>query len=1045
MNTIQVRNQYHSPRGDIWAMVLLVVLFVLLALFGRKANGQSLGSVTVENRASTARPVIQVATIPFRQGEYRAGTAITATTPSPVQCQVESWLMPYPDGSEKCVKVHYPANLPANDIRISHGFEIGNRGSAAPFRFHPDAALALRNLWLVFFCGPKQTHWVPLLGPGIAARETIRDGDHAKTLRWFARVPNTQVWAEADLSLYSDVPYALLHVRWGVDDPRIDSYSYDRSGFTDEETETGFYLVTESSDPAKAQLQPLAPSTCVLSLDWEAPTWKWVWDKRTTNNRGQILNDRIPWGCALHAQAVITFGSSQGATAWHESPYYHDAVSDQWRVKTTAYEAWGCMPRVQKTHEHWENRDAAYIRTKLETEFAAMMGIDGTRNCPTNYAWNHQANFRIEGLWHQMDGQTGGNHGYWNWNPCVTSCHYDVPSESHYVRRALYICPWPYTGYREVDGRIFSCLDHPMTASSRGQPGGNLDRHGKGPAPSWPDWPLLYEPRSSGRLVGADGAHFATGWPHMHSTIFGDDGTRRICESLCYGPVHLGNWNLDPARRGAVGEQRNWARGLSQAARSLYVFGSDNRLVNYITDALYLHRVKPGWEETEAQYPGRVIQAIYFLRPLREGDQRVNLANHFFYRPWEICHAVGEYAIWELAGHIRPELSWFKWHAKENANAVFRYGSPRVVDETTGAVLNTFLRQGIYEPAAAVAIVDGARRQLTFAEMSDNNWTRCGGISGQCGDPPTNDGYMRLGVPNSGTGSFVAGLAGLVQDGPLGDPVLTRYTDASPGRKAPRPNDNSYVGWVDSLFKTRVGPSEEIVLGSEIIKGTHNAELRSTASSFANPGVMWCLRQDGALLQRIDIATGQPILAQPQGVPSIGNDQEVLSITSVSEGRTSFVAALLRSPKGARIVVALEQPLQLVQDWSFAMPPPSALCWVTQLQAFLVASGSGIWIVRPGDAQATKASLPAESGLLIVDLPDIQQLSTTVDGQLLLIVARDGSAHGYVWNARAKMWGGRRWTGFAPLGGWSTHGRADDALRLYHSDATTRRFVERRA
>lgn len=987
---------------------MIRILFAFLCFL---PNLYSQGNIIVENRSIHTRNVIQTATVPFNEGEFFLSDGLTIANEP---CQIERWLAPYPDGSEKCVKVFYPARLTANNLRITHPVNVEQR-AIPPFAPNPQIINSFRNLWLIFFAGPKDTHWCPVFGPGIFPKEIIRSGSRVQTLRFFNRVPDTQVWVEVDVSIYTDVPYSLLHLRWGIDDPRSGEYSYNRTNFTDQQTEIGFLLVGDD----KARLQPLAPQTCVRSLEKTEGAWKWVWDRRTRNLSGVILNDQLPWGCALHAQAVISVGDN----SWLDAPFYHDGISDQWKNKPSAYEAWGSIPRLPKIHEHWQGFTFDQIRNAVERECSDMLLINGSRYCEENYAWNHQPALRIEELWHQADGQTGGSHGYWMKNPCITSVLYGVPGESHYVRRAMYICPWPYTGYRELDGSMFSCLNHPMTSSNRGQPAGVHDRHGKPPPPPFSEHPLLLEPRSSGRLWGADGAHFETGWPHMHSTIFGDDGTRRIAESLCYGPVHLGNWNMDPARYGSTGEQRNWARGVTQWARSLYLF-DDSALVDYCADVFLNFRVKPEYDNTSQLFPNRVIHSCYFLRPRREGDQRVNLANYMFFKPWEICHAVGEHAIACLASYRRSELNWFRVHAFQNTSDVFRYGSPRVVDEDSGQILSTYFRQGgIYEPAQAAAIADGATRHLTTDEINDNNWTRCPG-TGECGDPPTNDGYLRLGVPGAGTGSFTAGLADLVLDGPLCHSIIARYIDPVLSRTPERPNDGSHLTWLHKLFRWRVGIADDLILGQANTYGP-TGNIRSMAYSNLYLDMVWCLDNSGLFLK--NILTGQGIFSAPMATTDIE------AITTFIVGGTSFLAYVTAT----ELKILSEQGLHLALTSNIAaIGKPSALCWFYPLGGFLVAANDTLWLIKPwGDPERIMKSK------IIIDQFNINHISCTVDGKIMAISSEGGATGLYLWNSSREMWGDARLYTQMHFPVWNLFGRNDNRLRLIFTN--TLNFITR--
>lgn len=1030
-------------------------------------SSRPLGGSVIENYATLSRRVMQAVSIPLREADnFRLGDPVTVLdsgTGQAERCQVERWLAPFPSGAEKLIRVHYPAALTPNNLRIGHTFERSPAGAVAAHSVYSTVLLALQNVRIEFFCGPKATHRVVVYEPGRVPDQIIRDGDRVKTWRFFSRVyePShaptlrTQVWAEVEIDVLSDQNYLRCRFSWGIDDPRINEYGYDRTAFTDEETETGFDFIQPWSDWARPQ--PLMPASNVQSLAWLGDRWRWIWDRRTRNTGGAVLNDTPPWGSFLLADVVLLCtGGEQSqqrvddASAWLQAPLLTQGMSDQWYAKPAAYEAIGRMPRRQKTHEHWQNRDAAFVRTALENEFAGMRDVDGSRYCQSNYAWNSKANNFIERIWHQNDGQTGGLHEWWSKNPCIAAVHYNVPGMAHYVRRALYTCPWSYSGYREIDGRELNCIDHPLMGGNRGQPFG-LDSHGKS-APGI-TVPRMRDPVSGGSMIGADTAHFESGWPGVHSAVFGCDGTRKIWRTWLYGPLHLGSWNMDPSRIGAVGELRAWSRGTQQWSRMLHTFGDDRRAVDRCADGFLARNVKPSYDATSVEFPGRKVNAVYFLFPRREGQSRVNLALYRFHRPWEMGHGPAEVAIAELCSHIRPELEWFRVHAQQNAADLFRYGAPRICDEETGQVLYTFLRQGIYEPAQAAAIVDGATRQMNSAEMADNNWTRCAVINGQgeCGDPPTNDGYMRLGTPGGGgTTSFTTGVGWMVHDGPLarGDVVLTRYAEQGSFRRTAAPSGNSHAYWLEKdLFKWNAGRADDVVQAPATQRGNHGQAIMGMATSQLNAGTAWVIQPGTPLVARRSITTGAVIEGQDP-TPHMPLPNNLCTLTVGGIALVALLDGLGSSRTSFRVYVTQESAIfasPAVVDWTFSLPGNiaanvRAICWAPQLGKFVVSAdlatgGSSLWSVGVLDAVANRLSLPMQpvsSAKIIIDLSSIEHVAATSDGVLLTLADGSGNRHTYVWNAEAEHWGcprhkfqGDTWCAY------SLHSRDDDLLRLY--------------
>lgn len=936
------------------------------------------------------------AAIPLEtQEEFRLGRDGILVDGEPAQ--LESWLAPYLDGDERCVRALVPMTVrpgQPQEIRI-----VREIPEFAPFEWHPDAA-ALTDCWLYFRVGERH---VPVFGPGIQPKAILRQGPVASTARYFARVPDTQLWAEVDVTWASLAPYVKLRLSWGVDDPRFQAYAHDRSGLSESDTEIGFTLATNSRDPERARLQPLDPNSCVDSLTWEAPTWKWTWDRRQRNASGVILNDLIPWGCALHAQAVITFGRSREAQQWLETPHWPDSIADGWRTKYGPYMPWGEAPRAPQDHEHWPGMDRARAREKLRQECLGLRGMARDRYCQGFYAWNHQASLVIESLWHQTDGQTGGSHGYWHHNPCIGAVLYDVPEQASYVRQALQICPWPYTGYREINGDLVSCVDHPLMGSNRGQPAGQ-DRHGKPPPPSNAAMPLLIEPRSGGRLWGADSAHFCTAWPFAHAALFGDDGTRRIAESIAYGPVHLGNWNLDQAARGAVGEQRAFARGITQAAHAVWMFGCDDRLKDHLRDGMIEHRIKPAYLDTARDFPQDVVGSPYYLGPRREGQQRANLANHRFYRPWELAHAVGAYALGDLL-----DSPFLMGIAGKIADAVFAYGTPRIVDALTGRDTYTFLRTGIYEPGQAVAIVDGGARHLSEAEIQDNNWSRCSAINGQgeCGDPPTNDGFMRLGVPGAGTTSFTTGLACLVQDGPLGDSAaLMRYAEQGQIRMPSRPSDGTVLTWLDGLFRWNVGRADDVVVGPATRLGPM---ANGTKIAPDGSGRVWTVRPDGGVAVVLQETGTMHHQGAAPLISMLGASVAVTEAASASviglavdyrPGR-NYLYGLVSEASGYRLLSLDLASMTLVQSSALELPEPPVGISVTGSHGIIIATATKLLSLQD---QLRELSLPG-GDMVSMPIERINHVAASLDGNMLVLGDDSGRSHCYLRNQHTGIFG----------------------------------------
>lgn len=1057
----------------------------------------SLGTATIENRALFRRRVMQVVTIPFNEADgFRLGDPVTVLdsgTGQPERCQVESWAMRYPNGSERIIRLHYPAVLAPNALRIQHTFERSLLSVEPQFVWSPSMAAALQRMSIVFFAGPKSTHFVPVVYPGAPARVVV-DGPRMKKLIYFARLYEpahaptlrTQFWCEVELHLYSDSNHALAYFRWGIDDPRIDSHVEPRAHLSVEDSEVGFDVYSTDLQYNTARLQPCAPQSNTHSLTWDqsAGRWRWVWDRATRNVNGVLLNHVYPWGLLGQARCVITMLAGEtdqlridSAEAWHNGhPGYHYGISNAWRDKSEAYAPWGAIPRRPKAHEYFTGpgtlRTPDFVRAQLENEGwveanARGDNVGGGPPLPSLYAFNHRASNSILDLWHQNDGQTGGEHAWWHKNPHVAAALYAVPALAHHVERAMNICPFGYSGFREIDGRMLNLIDHPEMENNRGAPGGDRDRHGKSSERPHTSSALLLDPLSAERMIGADTAHFESPHPYGHAAVFGDDGARLIAETWSYGPLHLGYWNARNDRIGSVSEQRGWARGCTMWAWALWLFGNDRRLVDRCADVFFHMRHKVARERAVQRYPNSIVHPVYWRTKGDDGgEHRVYLRLHDYYRPWEICHASGEHAIARLAAHIRPELDAFRVHAKQNAEAVFRYGSPRVVDEATGQATYTFLRPGangavgtIYEPAAAVAIAlsdtpQGGSRQLLPTEMADNNWTRCAGNS-VCGDPPTNDGYMRLGVPSGGgTSAFVLGMAHLILDGPLsaGDPCLHRYADSLMRireRLTPpsnRPPHMSWLGW--SLFRRGCHRLDDVNQGNAQSHGTHGvADLTHVAWVPASADV-FVVRSGSADVQRRELATGNLVSTFTPGATPLVRWTGIAVAKLLGEHFVALIDGLdlaFERHNTYRIVVSpLATPHVAVSNWTFRFADDVSrnvhgIAWMPQLLRWVIGAnhpseGPSVWTLDHNAGVAARVSLPMQptsAAQIILDVPSIASLAVTQDGRMMVVSSAAGNRHYYIWNTPSRLWGIPRLTFVGDIAATFTdHDRDDDDLRI---------------
>ena len=1040
----------------------------------------ALGTATTSHRGPVAARRMARVTIPLLDSDnFRLGDPVTVLdsgTGQAERCQVESWVMPWPSGNEKVIRVHYPAVLPANNTRIVHTFERSSSSAAPSFVWHPAVLDAWNRMGMTFFFGPKTTHWVRLENPTL-----VVNGERAKRYRFFARLyePShaptlrTQYWVEVFLWVYSGMPYMLGHVHWGVDDPRVNWDGEERAGLSDADTEVGMDLFGPYQN--LAQLQPVQPHTNTQSLTWIGDRWRWIWDRRTLCNDPALteLNHRIPWGAALKAQFVVlcdngtlTQADADSLQSWRQVPFYHAAQSNEWVAKAVCLPARSIMRR-RKPHETPLNLTAAQVRQRLETEAWTVAQARSVRGNGAMYAWDHAVGIR-DRAWHNPDGQGPGAHGWWRKQPHLGAILHSVPDLFHAYQAGTYICPWFYA-YKEVDGRFLSSMDHPEIRNNRGNPfifdGGGY-AHGKqfalngwtsGALPRWTraaQANLLRYPSTNTSqivgLVGTDNAHYEA--PHLYvgAALWGDDGWRETAYSITV-LLHASGSYADVPR--GVGEVRNWSRSARMWAFSIWMFGGEEpRLIHFCADRFYGRRTRPTMDAIDATWPGRKIKTVTVEAPAGNvTPTQVRLANYTHWRPWELVHmADGELAIAQLAQHVRPELAWFAGHAREVAESVLRYGSMILVDEETGQIsyeLITF--RGIRGVALAIAWMDGGTRQLTLAELQDNNSTRCNWPpSGDPDCPEALQGYMK--VPFFGdSADFSRALQWMALDGPLsvGDVTLTRYVPANEvtGLTPLGAGATPWIDWYDSSHRW-VAHRVDIVNQSAATRlGTHGVNLRGLAASQLTARNVWSIQPDQSLVARRNVDTGA-LLEGQNPTPWMA---EPTNLTTFTLGGVAFVA-LLKSAgvanTGHRILITPESGLlaSIPADWTFTLPGGDvadvrAICWAPQLARFVIAghslTGATVWTLAIGDRLARRVSLfgtPKAQAQIIVDLAQIEHATATPDGVLMVLTSTTGERHAYIWNSESLHWGCPRhkFTGdtWAAL---SAHGRDDDNLRIF--------------
>lgn len=1038
-----------------------------------------LGTATIENRTPFRRRVMQVVTLPLKDSDgFRLGDPVTVADPGTGQderCQVESWAMPYPSGHERVIRLTYPAVLQPNTLRTTHAFSRSSAGVLPPLALRPNVLQAFSQLQFAFFCGPKATHYVAWAA--VDNPVPVYVGTRSMLLRWFRRVYEpvqapalrTQFWCEVDLELFHDEDYGTVHVRFGVCDPRISTDGEDRSALSVSDSEIGLYI-TAGSSQHWCQPVPLYQDHSVRSLAWEAAQsrWKWVIDKRTIGTFGGPVNDFLPWGCMAHVKAAFVFRGGTGTLgdalrddsmrAWYaggELTFTH-AVADTWMANQEAYGPNGAMSPRPKRHQHWERtRDAEYVRAQIEN---------------THAIGHYQAKSAVAGgnLWTSFDakqsqvygnvqGDGTGNHASWgSQTGHYAAMAYSVPGVGHYLERGFLACPWFYF-YREIDGSIVSAFDHPNMIIDKGQPGqsppGFGDLLGKSGLGRWrgagaANYTIRSE-RTGDAYTGADEAHFEVAGVCIHPAVFGDRGVRRVAEHLCY-TIHLGDWQPLPQFLGATGQARGFARGCVMASWFLWLFG-DARLAQRYAEVLFDHYYLPAKTREDARFPGRVIKThnIYEAHGFPD-PTKVVLQFHRYFRPWEDCLGLFGYAgLHRLLSSSYPtHAAGYLQLARDTTSDVLRYGSPRKVDETTGVV--TFAEDPAWDfIGAAVAFLDGTR-QLTAAEMHDNNYVRCGGVD-QCAT--SGDGYMKLA---SGSGAFAWHLVWWALSDARGcqDLMLHRYIRNAfngPKRWDPvdnRPNTYNHLDW---LLNTKrygaIGYQDELTVGATVARGTCGVTPSDITVSRLTADSVWLTGPATGQWRRVQRSNGAvtSTIDPPGGGPNAG----WTGIVCYRNGGQAMLSALdgndpSLNRSNYKITSTFEStPTVLHSQITFAYPGGTkrdgrAIAWDPSESAFLVlardaAGVQSLWLIYPGSTVAVQYT-----GALI-DLDGVESIDIDRDGRLLMMADASGNVDIYgrgpggIWGVprvRASI-SGARYVAF------TDHARTDDAQRVVTTSVGT--------
>lgn len=1053
-------------------------------------SATELGNGVFANYGTFRRRLMASCTIPLAEVDnYVEGEPITALntgTGQPERCQVEAdWLMPYnTTGKQRCVRVTFPTIVNAQDLRHTVQFAKSAAGDSPTFTPRQSVTDGLTSLGIRFFgCGNKGTHYVDLKAVGAALPAPMLDGTRSKIYRWFGRIyepahapsVQTELWAEVWIEVFHQEDYAEIYTWWGICDDRISSPNgIDRSTLSDEQSEIGFdFLIANQS---AVEPVPFYRGNSTVSLSYGGGLWRWIQNQKTTyNSNGVVLDQIMPFGLLASARGVLLFAPSNAdqlridsMNAWRARPEPVFSISDSWKQRQDAFGLMGFLPRRFKRHEHYDRtRDREYVRGRLETQ---AVGLDfAPPTTPANFLW-YQNNGLIDHVTNGFTSAQTGGHASWNKIPGWFAASYVVPGMGIHLER--YTCAWPApVAYRKQNGDIVDPYNTSLLIfdgglhSQRGNEGNLLGKTGLAPLNTTLRAPIIVA-GANPPTEPSDQAHFENAYPFTITAMFGSRMARRLAEHIAYTAI-WGTWNNAPSQVAATGQPRGFSRGSVMSAWCTWVFGADTRWHDRSWEIIYQYRYLPALQNTNNDviinpHPNRVVKTLNLIRPNgTAGANRVELRRYAYFRPWEdAIGLLGWYGMWRLGLPFRSELAEWKRIAQEMAADSFRYGSPRIVDENTGRILFTYLRPGangqpgsVYEPGAAVGIVEGGSRQMTQSEWLINNWELCSSSgTGNCDE--SNDGLARLGVPGAGTGAFTMSLAHYVMDfgGAEADLKLTRYLgDAFEHlvNRGENPGNAQYgeMIWLKN-HKWHTGGEPTVIGGTTSRGNTGITEAIDCAVSISTPTSIWVVggfngsAPPAEMTRRINIANAAvlqdlvPTIAPRHhwsgvAVRDLGSGPVVYTLDGAVVGSTRDTPyALVATPEGGGTSTRVEFTITGGQWWDL-----TGLAWD---------GSTGSWVAsawRAGDASLVR--IPPGGGVATLEtsriIPheahrDMLTGGVAIDSEsrIMLWAAGNGTVYPYARSFVGNYWGsprrGASMSTFCVT--LSHHAREDDALRL---------------
>lgn len=1054
-----------------------------------------LGNVVMENRGPIVRRTMVHATIPLtRADRFRLGDPVSVLntgTGQAERAQVERWAYPHADVGqgefESCVRLTYPAQIPAGELRMVHQVRKTEEGVAPAFTIRPNVQAVLAGLRVVFFAGPKADWFVevPLGGPG----EVVANGLRSVVTRYYARIfqpphaPTLRTgWGiEIDVEIFSDSDTFKLWPRvfWG--DPRVDASSEDRSGLAPTDREVGLWIY----GPSQTALQPIVfhPSQYQRRMTWDAGNGRWEWifqgqeisPARSTNpvRPAVDLNDRIPWGSQFGCECVIACQGSgsldgggirdQTIDSYRSAPIGNPGLCDQWRTKREAWDGLpGRMNRPFKACEHFDftqGRNFDYVRARLEAQ------AQNVYNTFSFYEWNWCLRFALhpQTEWGPYASAAGDDSIYNDFQVGIPLT-YLVPGFAHYLERG-YMTFARHFHFREADGRPVRAINHPQLYYAIGGPEVNRSPDKLGHSQGLNAEFSIHELRDDWSGEGCTSPK----WTHYENLgifhtclVFGNRGVQRLALQLLLH--NQGSYPRLPDRLGDCGADRGWGRAMMMCIWASRVVG---HLEPYTLDFLRLHicdhYMDAARQQVDAAYPGRVIRSIYYTFDQGAGGIVNNgQGNLPYWNPWmSALHIYAARIIAKFLEDRDPVRSQiFARHADDYVHDVLERGMPIETDHTTGVVQWKLEPQySIYDWSWALSWLNGQvlnRDQWRF----NRRWRDANGVCSGLGGQEYINCTITCFCNNSGASAWMPPLALDAWYGEKSDlPYLQRAIAISANEaNRERPNNINYdvFIWLTKNYKFPIASRERdwITPGRETSRGTYsNGSASGMCASRLNVGDVWVTRSGANQIDRVTVASGavQATVAVSAPAPVDGWSD----VCAMTVGGQRLLALLDgANPAGTRtvyrvVVVAEANPTVAILDMPFVLSAPRTrplygIAWDVRGSRWLLSDGA------PSNAGGWwHALFPSLTGgvatrYLGISTEDDQEslcCDIDLDGWMLARATDVGGVHLY---GRGREWGciQQRWAP-ANLGSlvcFSPHGREDDAQRIYCYDGAS--FVE---